>query len=371
MQVPMQPPPLRVLLQPAAEPWPFPQQRLVRDLDLALPDRDQPVVDERGEHIARLPIALHVELRQRDAPAHDGRPFCVGLPREPQQDPARDLTLAGIELAVGGLGQPRHRTVHAAGVLVGTQPQQPTVAVQPELEQRGRQQRQRARLALDVRDQRVDEFGIDSQTPTAGRQLDRATKLVPAHRPDEHAVCAEQARELRIGRTATVVVGPQRDEHERSPALLARACDERVDERRPLGLVATRSEDLLELVDREDQPLLLGCGATRALDRLERTLPRAQQRDAPALAPRQRAAAQRRQQPCPQHGRLATPRRPDHADHRRRHRAGDDLRDEPLAAEEHVGVVDVERGEPLERARHRAVTVVERRPERGLVLQRQ
>ena len=43
----MQPASLRVLLQPAPQPRPLAQQRLVRDLDLALADRDQAVV---GQH---------------------------------------------------------------------------------------------------------------------------------------------------------------------------------------------------------------------------------------------------------------------------------------------------------------------------------
>ena len=176
-QVAMQAAPLRVLLQPAAEPWPFPQQRLVRDLDLAVADRDQPVVTSAEStsprRSSRITSSSASETRRRTTADPS-----ASAAREPQQDPARYRALPGIELLVGGLGQPGHRAVHTAGVLVGAHAQEPTIPVEPELEQRGRQQRQRARLALHVRDQRVDELGLNPQPGAAGRQLDRAAKLV-------------------------------------------------------------------------------------------------------------------------------------------------------------------------------------------------
>ena len=129
----------------------------MRDLDLALADRDQPIVGEHGEHLGDA--VRPSSSASAHAPAHDG--VALALAREPQQDPARDLAAAGVEPLVRALGQPRDRAVHAAGLLVGAQAQAPAVALLPQLEQRGRQQRQRAGLALDVRDQRVDELGLD------------------------------------------------------------------------------------------------------------------------------------------------------------------------------------------------------------------
>src|SRR5438093_482219 len=47
-EVAVQPPALGVLLEPAAQPRPFAQERLVRDLDLARADREQAAVGELG-----------------------------------------------------------------------------------------------------------------------------------------------------------------------------------------------------------------------------------------------------------------------------------------------------------------------------------
>ena len=48
--------------------------------------------------------------------------------------------------------------------------------------------------ALDVREQRVGELGLELQPGALARQLDRAAQLVAAHRSDEHVAGAEQAR---------------------------------------------------------------------------------------------------------------------------------------------------------------------------------
>ena len=74
-----------------------------------------------------------------------------------------------------------------------------------------------------------------------------------------------------------------------------------------------------------------------------------------SLAARQYAARQRGEQPRPQGRRLAASRRPDDAEQRGADEPRDERRDEPLAAEVVLGVVDVERGEALERADHRPV----------------
>ena len=126
-----------------------------------------------------------------------------------------------VELREGVLGEPRDGAVHAAGLLVGAVAQAAAVAALPQLEQRGRQQRQAARLALDVGDERVDELGLDAQPRALGRALDRAPQLVAAHRADEHVVGGEQRRQLGIGGAAAVVVGAQRDHDDVAPARIA------------------------------------------------------------------------------------------------------------------------------------------------------
>ena len=164
-------------------------------------------------------------------------------------------------------------------------------------------------FALHVGDQRVDHVGVDRQARAAGRQLDRAPQLVAAHRPDQHVVGAHESRQLGIDGAAAVEVGADGHQHERAPAYIAGRSDELVDERRALGLVAAEGEDLLELVDRHDQPASGAASAVGALERPHRVLARSQQRERPVLATGQHAAGERGEQPRPQRRGLAAARR--------------------------------------------------------------
>ena len=82
----------------------------------------------------------------------------------------------------------------------------------------------------------------------------------------------------------------------RPPARVASGTDQRVHERRALALVAAGREGLLELVDGEHEPPVGSRRGGRVVQRAQRMLARAQQRDRPALAAGQDALAQRRQQ---------------------------------------------------------------------------
>jgi hypothetical protein len=70
------------------------------------------------------------------------------------------------------------------------------------------------------------------------------------------------------------------------------------------------------------------------------------------LAPREHPGGEPGQQARLHCRRLAAPGRADDAQERRAHQAGDHVRHELLATEEDAGVLHVERGQPLERARH-------------------
>ena len=108
-EVAVQPPALRVLLEPAAQPGPLAQQRLVGELRLAVAERDQALGGKRVEHVAG------VELGDRHA-----RPR-VAVARQAQQDAPRTLAAVRVEPLVCALGQARDRAVHAAAALVGAQ----------------------------------------------------------------------------------------------------------------------------------------------------------------------------------------------------------------------------------------------------------
>ena len=256
--------------------------------------RDEPVVRERGQHVGDALVALAFELGELDSAAHDQ--LALAFARQPQHDPARDDALGGVELLVGALGQSRDRAVHAAGLLVGAHVQAPPVTVLPQLQQRGRQQRQRAGLALDVSDQGIDELWLDVQARAPRGQLDRPPQLVAAHRTDGNLVRAEQTPQLGVARAAPVEVGTDRQQHECAATWVARAGDERVDERAAFALVAAGREGLLELVDRDDQTALRRHPGRRLLERGERVLARSQQRERPVLAARDDVRSQRGEQ---------------------------------------------------------------------------
>ena len=81
-----------------------------------------------------------------------------------------------------------------------------------------------------------------------------------------------------------------------------------------------------------------------------RPLAGAQQHPPPALAARQHSAGERRQEAGAEDRRLAAARRADDAEEAGADEPGDELGDEPLAAEEVLGVGRLEAREPLERA---------------------
>ena len=192
----------------------------------------QPVVGERGQARRRRPRRARLRARRaRPGGARPRRP----RPRPPGAAGSARATTRwrGVEPLVGALGQPRDRAVHAAGLLVGAHAQAPAVALLPQLEQRGRQQRQRAGLALDVGDQRIDELGLDAQAGAPRGQLDRPPQLVAAHRTDGHVVGAEQTPQLGVARrSARRSRRGSATSTSARPARVARAGDERVDERR-------------------------------------------------------------------------------------------------------------------------------------------
>ena len=82
---------LRIVLQPAAQPRPFAQQRLVSDLDRAVADRQQAPVGQACDDLGDVGTALGLQLRKRDPAAHDRA--VLTLASEPQQHVARHRLL--------------------------------------------------------------------------------------------------------------------------------------------------------------------------------------------------------------------------------------------------------------------------------------
>ena len=165
--------PSRILVQPAAQPRPFAQQRLVRDLDRAVADRQQAAVGEPGDDLGVLAPARPPARRARPGGARSRRPrprrrAAAARCARPPAAPDRACTNASSASRATAPWTPPLRVVRSEA-------QPPPVALAPELEQRGGQQRQRARLAFDVGQQRVDELGLDAAgRPAApGRSIAR------------------------------------------------------------------------------------------------------------------------------------------------------------------------------------------------------
>ena len=139
------------------------------------------------------------------------------------------LRSSGIA-GVGALGEARDGAVDAAGLAIGGERERVVLPLLPELEQRRGQQGQRARLALDVVDERVGQLRLHPQPDAAGGQLDGAPQLRGLHRPDQHLVPAEQLRERRVGGEATVEVRAQRDHDDGTTVRIGGRASERVGE---------------------------------------------------------------------------------------------------------------------------------------------
>ena len=246
----------------------------------------------------------------------------------------------GVERDEGVLGEPGDGAVDAAAARVGGEAQAAPVALAPQLEQRGRQQRQGARLALDVGQQRLDELGLDGQADALRRPLDRAPQLLARHRADEHVVGAEQPRELRVGGAAAVEVGAHGEHDDRRRRAAARTS---------AATNSARSASSRQAVNSSSN---WSTASTRCHSRASRRVARRSSRSGcspgritrlgPVLAARQHAAGERGQQPGPHDRRLAAARRADDREQRRADEPRDELGDEPLAPEEVLGVGGVE-----------------------------
>ena len=248
----------------------------------------------------RSPASTSTIVARRARPAAT-RTARLAVTREPQQDPARHRALLGLEPLVRALGEPRHRAVHATGVLVGGQAQVAPVAVLPQLEQRGREQRQRAGPPADVREQRVDE--LEARPP--GRRAARATRWRGAARRGASARRARGRRRAAARVRGTARSG-RRNRRGWRPPRAGRAASAAANARRSSSSSQAR-EQLLELIDDDaavpsaSSSARIGCAPGRSTAIVQRSLP--------GSTP----AASAGEQPRSQRGRLAAPGRPDDA----------------------------------------------------------
>ena len=145
-----------------------------------------------------------------------------------------------------------NRSADAADPLVRGQRKQPSVALAPEVDERGREQRQPAGLARDVVDERIDKRWLDVQPGPLRRPFDRAAQLGVAHRPEEDVVRPDQIGELDVRCDVPEEVGPQRKQNDCPALRIPGDLDQGIDVVAPGALRERWAEELLELVDRDD-----------------------------------------------------------------------------------------------------------------------
>ena len=175
-------------------------------------------------------------------------------------------------------------------------------------------------------------------------------------------VRAQQLGEPRVGGEAPVEVGAQSDHDDCSAFRIGGRAGKGVGEGGALRVGAAGGEQLLELVDGEEEACVAGqrveslgerilrSGHEHAAKLFERPLAGTQQQTPPALAARQHSSGEGREKTGAEDRRLAAARRADDAEETGADEAGDELGDEPLAAEEVVGIDRLEARETLERA---------------------
>ncbi len=200
-----------------------------------------------AEHVGHVLVALQVELPEWSAAAY--RRIALVFADQAQHDGAHQLPALVGDASVRTLCQPRNCAVDAAGLAVGSQRERVALPLLPELEQGGGQQRQRARLALNVVDERVGQLRLHPQPHPAGGQLDGTPKLRGLHRPDQHLISAQQLCEPRVGGEPPVEVGAQRNHNDCATVRISGRTGERVGEGRAIGVGAAGGKQLLELVD--------------------------------------------------------------------------------------------------------------------------
>ena len=399
-------------IDPFAKLCPTPDQGLMGHLDRALGcvgplGRDQAGV-AGGQGLDQLPdrVGPRGVVGQEFAVRHPPLGVLGPLPRlhQAQEEPAAEVLVHGRQVAVDlvrpmieyPLDTPLLALVVLPQFSVRAKREPANVALLPDLGQGELEQRQGSRLPLHVGQKPFGQSRLRLAADEERRLFDRLAQLRRGHRPDQLLVGAEHCGELRERRAGAQEVGPHRQDDRHPSPRRGRRIQEIGEEAVPVliepdsrrAFLRPVGEDLLELVDHHDQPLVLrpivqgylredvegpcvgveivgqlqdlggvGQGTGRQEPRhdpgrqvLQRVVPRPQDRDRPALAPLDRPRHQPRHQPGQHHRRLAATRRPKHAQEPhplRRPDLAPQGADQParqvFAAEEELRVVGSER----------------------------
>ena len=339
---------LPVLVEPAVQPGPGTDERLVRDLHGVVADDEQSRLCQPVYHRVH---AVEVQLGTVHPAAGVLGPFAQG--GEPGQELAGDPALVLVESVVCAFRGPRDRAGDSAGGLVLGERENAALPVPPGLQQRMGHQRQRSRLASGVGEHLGHECALHAQAGQAGRPGHGPAEFGVGHRTDQLGRVAERRNQPWVPGTVPVEVGPQR-EQDRGPRLGGRV-EQRLHEARALALVAAGGEDLLELIDRDQHRAGWPAAEMSAVivHRADAWREQRAVRGSPT-------AGECGKQTRAQQGGLAASGCPDDGEQAPTRQPRPQLLDEPFATEEPVGVLRLETGQPQVRGplRTRRVAVL-------------
>ena len=283
-------------------------------------------------------VLVGIELNARDAPPRQR--YAVAARDQPKQDPARNLPVVLYEHTESRLCVAADDSAHAPRPPISLERQCSPLSLAPELEQRRREQRERAGFAGDVVDERIDKGRLDFQSGPLGRTLDRPAQLARAHRGEQDVIRHDEVGELDVRREVAEEVRAQGDQDERTAVGVPGGLDEGAHERRSLVLGDRSGKELLELVDHEQEPRARSHALERRGELGRRALARTDENVLQSEC-RQQTGTKERRFPAP--GRSHDSKQLCVGETRQ------DLVDEPFATEEEVCVGRLERSEPLER----------------------
>ncbi|GGM89985.1 hypothetical protein GCM10010106_41850 [Thermopolyspora flexuosa] len=377
-------------------------QRLVRELDGTGTDGEQAGPGEPVEHLAGLVVLGGAEPGQQLLQRHRAAGVVLAVADADQagEHLAGDGLSTQVQLLQGGVGGTGQRPMDAPGGAVSGQGQHVAFAVLPGDEQRVRQQGQHTGAGLrtlglgaQVLQDEVDELGLQGQPGLPGGSFDGLPELGGGHGTDHHGLL-QRGHQFRVGGAVPEEVGAYAENDDGHRLRIRLTCGtggrrtgrathgvlpaqrvQGLDEDLTLPFVGAGGEQFLELVDDDDRPppvqrvgdhvpqdgrVLLQpdaeVGRVRPVQvgqaggqRAERVGAGGQQDDLGV-----RGSSQACDQAGAQQGGLARPGRPgDHQGFARGGLGGHAVDERPgqlLAAEEVVGVVGGEGGQPAVRA---------------------
>ncbi len=167
---------------------------------------------------------------------------------QPQQQVSDHRLLIVRHVGVDLLGGPGDGAADAAAGLVAGDGQGPALALHPGLAQRVGQQRERARLVLDLAHQQVDQAGLEQQPGLLRRSLDAGTELVGSHRSEQEQPLLDEPGERRVDGGLADPVRTQRQDQRSALRVISQGVEE------PGSLIErlAQRDRLFALVDDQD-----------------------------------------------------------------------------------------------------------------------